>query len=222
MTKTIFRQSLLMAFMLTIFASFGYGQGILGKIKERAKKEVEAQKQTITNQTGDIGSTPSSNGKNGINLPSKSAGFCFARIEVRSSWSDWGNKKYETRVYYSDVIPYTVGDAKMEANLWNYFNDGVAQPLKDRKIDITFYESDIKVLPPSYKFESTADAEKDMETRMANDKDAKYAIYRFTWKYNGKPKGEEMTQPKRVFGTKAAPPGDTPKTSDTGEVKKES
>lgn len=40
---------------------------------------------------------------------------------------------------------------------------------------------------------------------MINDKDAKYAIYSFIWKYNGNPNGEETTQPKRIFSVKAAP-----------------
>lgn len=185
--KNIFKQTLFIACLLTIGATFGFGQGILGNIKDKVESKVKEQVKDQTSKATGTGS------------------FCFARIEVRSSWEERGKKSYETRVYYSQVSTYKSGDAKMVENLWKYFDEGVAAPLKAKGIELKFYDSDITIYPASYKFDTTQEAQAEMDKKMENDKDAKYAIYKFNWKYNATPSGEETTQPKRIFGVKTAP-----------------
>lgn len=193
----IIKQTLFIACILTIGATFGFGQSVFGKIKERVESKVKEEAKTQTNKTVGVGS------------------YCFARIEVRSSWEERGKKYYETRVYYSQVSNYKTGDAKMVENLWKYFDEGVAAPLKERGIELKFYDSDITIYPASYSFETTQEAEAEMDKKMENDKEAKYAIYKFTWKYNAAPNGEETTQPKRIFGVKTAPKAENAVTDST-------
>lgn len=195
--KNIFKQTLFIACILTIGATFGFGQGVFGKIKDRVESKVKEEAKTQTSKAAGLGS------------------YCFARIEVRSSWEERGKKYYETRVYYSQVSNYQTGDGKMVENLWKYFDEGVAAPLKAKGIELKFYDSDITIYPPSYKFDTTQEAETAIEERMVNDKDAKYAIYKFIWKYNAKPNGEETTQPKRIFGVKTAPKAENAVTGST-------
>lgn len=186
-SKNIFKQILFIAGFLMVGTTLGFGQGIFGNIKEKVESKVKEQAKTQTNNAVGNGS------------------YCFARIEVRSSWEERGKKSYETRVYYSQVSPYKTGDAKMVENLWKYFDEGVAAPLKAKGIELKFYDSDITIYPASYSYKTTEEAEAAMEERMVNDRDAKYAIYKFVWKYNAAPNGEETTQPKRIFGVKTPP-----------------
>lgn len=206
-SKNIIKQAFLLTFILSIGTSFGFGQGIFGQIKDRAKSEKERLKSDAEQQKSSVPNTTNNPVKN-------SSGYKWARIEARASWEVRGQKKYETRVYYSDVSAYQTGDAKMVENLAKYFEDGIVNPLKEKGISISFYDSDITIFPASYSYETTAEAEKVKEERMIDDKDAKYAIYSFIWKYNGKPSGEEMTQPKRIFSVKSAPDAENAKTSE--------
>ena len=195
--KNIIKQALFIACILTIGATTGFGQGLFSKIKDRVESKVKQEAKTQTNKTVGGGS------------------YCFARIEVRSSWEERGKKYYETRVYYSEVSTYKSGDSKMVENLSKYFDEGIAAPLKARGIELKFYDSDITIYPASYKFETTQEAEAEMDKKMENDKEGKYAIYKFVWKYNAAPKGEETTQPKRIFGIKSAPKAENANTGST-------
>lgn len=176
--------------VVLVCVTLGFGQGLFGKIKDKVKGGADQVKSEAKDQT-----------HTGITI-----GYDWARIEVRASWEENGEKKYETRVYFSNVNPYQTGDAKMVENLWKYFNDGVAEPMKTRGIELKFYESDIKIYPFSYSYETVAEAEKERSEKMEADKANQYAsIYTFVWKYNSSATGEEMTQPKRVFSFKPAP-----------------
>ena len=185
--KNIFKQILFIAGFLMVGTTLGFGQGIFGNIKEKVESKVKKEVKNQSSKATGAGS------------------FCFARIEVRSSWEERGKKSYETRVYYSQVSTYKSGDAKMVENLWKYFDEGVAAPLKAKGIELKFYDSDITIYPASYSFETTQEAQTEMDKKMENDKEAKYAIYKFNWKYNATPNGEETTQPKRIFGVKTPP-----------------
>jgi hypothetical protein len=182
-TSNFYRLVILTSFILTICAAQGFGQGVLGKIKDKVKTETR-------NQTNTIGGGGS---------------YCFARIEARASWEEKGEKVYETRVYYSNVSVYKTGDAKMVENLAEYFTDGIVSPAKARGIELKFYDSDIKILPYSYSYETVEEAEKEMNEKIEADKSNEYSIYKFVWKYNAKATGEDMTQPKRIFSVKTAP-----------------
>lgn len=192
-TKNIFKHAFSVLFVMAIGASAALGQGIFDKIKDKVKNEAKTQ---TNNQTKSV----------------TKGSYCFARIEVRVSWKDFGRDKYETRVYYSNVGTYKSGDGKMVENLAKYFEDGVANPLKERGIELKFYDSDIKIFPASYAYETTDEAEKEMDEQIEADKSNKFAsIYTFVWKYNEKASGEEMTQPKRIFSLKPAPAAENKK-----------
>lgn len=205
--KNFIRHAFLFTFILSIGATAGFGQGIFGQIKDRVKSEKDRIKSEAEQQKTSMPDAANNPLKN-------SSGYKWARIEARASWEIRGQKKYETRVYYSDVSPYQTGDAKMIENLAKYFEDGIAAPLKEKGISLSFYDSDITIYPASYSYETTAEAENAKEEKMVNDKDAKYAVYSFVWKYNGKPTGEEMTQPKRIFPVKSAPDAENAKTNE--------
>ena len=209
--KKFIKHAIVLTFILSLGASVGFGQGVFGQIKERANSEKDRLKNETEQQKS---SMPDTNIPNTNNPIKNSSGYKWARIEARASWEIRGQKKYETRVYYSDVSPYKTGEAKMVENLAKYFEDGIVNPLKAKGISISFYDSDITIYPASYSFETTDEAEKAMEEKKVNDKDAKYAIYSFIWKYNGKPTGEEMTQPKRIFAVKSAPDAENAKTTE--------
>lgn len=168
--------------ILSITTTLGFGQGFLDKLKNKVKSEAKNQ----TNQVS-------------------SGSYCFARIEVNSSWQEKNEEKHESRAYYSNIIPYTIGDSKMVENLALYFEDGIVTPMKARGIEIDFYDSDITVFPYSYSYETVEEAQKEMDERMDTDKYNQTTIYSFVWKYNQAATGEEMTQPKRIFSVKPAP-----------------
>jgi hypothetical protein len=179
-TNNISPKIFITACVLLICVSIGFGQSFFDKLKDKVKGETKNQ------STG-------------------AKEYCFARIEVRSSWEEKGEKVNEFRVYYSNISPYQSGDTRMIANLAEYFTDGVVTPQASRGIELEFYDSDITIYPASYAFETVQEAQKAMDERMESDKSNKTTIYTFVWKYNESATGEATTQPKRIFSVKSAP-----------------
>lgn len=182
-TKNIIKQFFLTACILSISVSSGFGQGIFGKIKDRVKSETKSQTNTIN-----------------------AGSYQWARVEIRASWQEKNEKKYETRVYYSNISQMnSSGDLRQEKNFMDYFDDGIVEPMKTRGIELKYYDSDVQIYPLTISYDSLEEAQKQMNDRQEADKSNQFAIYNFIWKYNGTATGEETTQPKRVFSVKAAP-----------------
>lgn len=170
--------------ILLICISLGFGQGILNKVKDKVKSET-------TNKTSQVGGA---------------GRYQWARTEVRTSWVENGEKKYETRVYYSNISRMnSAGDLRVKTNFIDYFNDGVVQPLNARGIEVSYYESDVQIFPLTTSYDSLEEAQAQMNNRLGVDKSNERAIYTFIWNYNGTATGEDTTQPKRVFSVKPAP-----------------
>lgn len=171
--------------ILLICINLSFGQGFLDKLKDKVNK--------VTNEA-----------KNSTNVGG--GNYQWARVEVRTSWTDNGEKKYENRVYYSNISQMdSARDYRQKENFINYFNDGIVEPMKGRGIELDYYDSDVEIYPLTTSYDSLEEAQKQMNDRLDVDKHNENAIYTFIWKYNGTATGEETTQPKRVFSIKPAP-----------------
>ena len=138
----------------------------------------------------------------------------WARLEVRASWTEKGQKRYETRAYYSNIIEVSNAESSnrhIKGNLIQYFNQGIVEQLKARGIEINYYESDVAVYPRNASYNSRQEAEQEVNGRMDVDRSNERAIYTFVWKYNATNVSEDITQPKRIYSVKPAPASEATK-----------
>jgi len=184
-TKSIIKKVLFIAFILSIAATAGFGQGLFSKLKDKVKSE--------TNTAG-------------------AGSYQWARVEVRVSWEEKGDEKHETRVYYSNIsLNNSSGDLRQEKNFIDYFDDGIVAPMKARGIELEYYDSDVEIYPLTVPYDSLEEAQKQMNDQLEIDKSNEFAIYTFIWKYNAAATGEGTTQPKRVFSVRPAPASENTK-----------
>ena len=122
----------------------------------------------------------------------------FARLETQVTWQEKKQTRHETRVYYSQTLTTDVGDFRMIQNLDKYFDEGIVKPAAKRGVQIKYYDSDIKIYPASYSYETEAEAKTARDQLQESDRSNHYALYNFTWNYNGTASGEETTHPQRL------------------------
>jgi hypothetical protein len=122
----------------------------------------------------------------------------WAKVNINTSWMENGEKKYQYRIYYTDIV-FTEYDQYLEESFIKYFNKGIVEPLNEQGIEVTYYDSDVHVFPKDYSYESKLEAEQDMNYKLDNDKTWERPIYRFNWEPGKTPNGESTTQPKKIF-----------------------
>lgn len=175
-----------------LFVNSASAQGLFDKLKDKA---ISKAKEEVNTNVG-------------------SKNLHWARFEVRANWTERGRKIYETRVYYTNLVDLTISqgnDVQLASKLIEYFNQGIVEQLKSRGIELNYYDSDVKIYPHSYSYESLEEAQEDMDKKIEVDKSNERGIYSFVWKYGAKDVTEEITQPKRIFGIKNPPVAETKK-----------
>ena len=103
-TRSILTSAILIIGILSIATTFGFGQGIFDKFKEKADK-VKDQVNKVKDQAQKT-TDPSNIGGNTGSVTGASSGYCWARIQTQAAWEENGKKRYETRIYYRS---YAVG-----------------------------------------------------------------------------------------------------------------
>lgn len=124
--------------------------------------------------------------------------YYWAKVNVSVSWIENGEKKYENRIYYSEIVK-TSYDRYMEENFIKYFNKGVIEPQQAAGYELNYYDSDVYLFPKDYSYGSMEEAEQDMNHKLDNDKTWERPIYSFKWEPDKTPSGETTTQPKKIF-----------------------
>lgn len=170
------KNKIFLAVLIIFGISFSaYSQDIFDKVKDKVKDKTKDEVNKKTNLH-----------------------HYWAKVNINTSWTENGEKKYQYRIYYTDIV-YTGSDQKMQENFTEYFEKGIVEPLKSQGIDVTYYDSDVYLYPQDYSYETKIEAEEDMNKKLDADKTWERPIYRFNWELGKTPSGESTTQPKKIF-----------------------
>lgn len=129
----------------------------------------------------------------------------FARIEVRASWQEQKDTRWEKRAYYSGLIKLDPNDRKSKARLISYFNEGVVAPMKKRSIKLEYSDADIAIMPVGYNYKDARQGNEDLAGHQGVDKRNGTAIYTFIWNPKSTTANEKTAQPKRAWAAKPGP-----------------
>jgi hypothetical protein len=162
------------ALVITVSAQ-SFSQDIFDKVKDKVKEKTKDEVKKKTNLH-----------------------YYWAKVNINTSWMEAGEKKYQYRIYYTEVI-FTEHEHLMQENFIKYFDKGIVEPLRSEGIDVIYYDSDVYLFPKDYSYETKIEAEEDMNKKLDNDKTWERPIYRFNWEPGKTPNGESTTQPKKIF-----------------------